>query len=96
MFLLPTKSVQKIKKWRKTVFSNYYDTAYVTQIFLACLYNYFVAKTPTKLYKWSNTMSQLQQAVQGYDASAVAELAAQYSFIAIVTVGIVSCFAGLI
>ncbi|MFQ3200073.1 MAG: hypothetical protein ACI9SK_000786 [Zhongshania sp.] len=41
-------------------------------------------------------MSQLQQAVQSYDASAVAELAAQYSFIAIITVGIVSCFAGLI
>lgn len=41
-------------------------------------------------------MTQLQRAVQNHDASAVAELAAQYSLIAIIAVGIVSCFAGLI
>jgi hypothetical protein len=41
-------------------------------------------------------MSQLPQVAQTYDASAFAELAAQYSFIAIIAVGIVSCFAGLV
>jgi hypothetical protein len=41
-------------------------------------------------------MTQLQQAVQNHDASAVAELAAQYSFVAIIAVGIASCFASLL
>ncbi|WP_269618557.1 hypothetical protein [Zhongshania sp. BJYM1] len=41
-------------------------------------------------------MTQLQQAIQNHDTNTIGELAAKYSLIAIVAVGIASCFIGLL
>lgn len=41
-------------------------------------------------------MTQLQQAIENHDTNVIGELAAQYSLIAIVAVGIAACFIGLL